>query len=302
MDLLGRHIDYRFRDRIPQVREVFRKLIDDLDDLKCVYQEDIEKSMTNDYWVEKFLEWYKGNIDKTAEGLLFSAKYIKEYHLRDFKFHHIISEVYSVGTIFKYEPDRLGRPTIYCRSRFSPSCKETRQLSLQLGCFMQLWMEEISGENGFISIADFAGMTMANVDLGLQKEAMNVMRVFPLSMKLIIFVNVPFALRWVIHSLMLFLPAEHRKGCLILSQEQLQEVVSIENIPEFLGGTCKKPYSGQEMVPKGALPFKEFFKQRAQEQDEIDQNGNEIKSPIKLKLDKESVPKVVDYYEKLLSV
>jgi len=302
MDLFGLHVDYRFRDRIPQVREVFRKLIDDLDDLQCLYQEDIEKTMTNNYWVEKFLEWYKGNIDKTAEGLLFSAKYIKEYHLRDFKFHHIFSEIYSVGTIFKYEPDRLGRPTIYFRSRFSPSCKETRQMSLQLGCFMQLWMEEISREDGYICINDFAGMTMANVDFGIHKETMNMMRMLPLSMKLIIFVNVPFALRWVINSLKLFLPAEHKKGFLILSQEQLQEVIPIENIPDFLGGTCKKPYSGQEMVPKGALPIKEFFKQLAEEQDEINQNGNGIKSPVKLKLDKESVPKVVDYYEKLVSV
>jgi hypothetical protein len=54
MDLLGRCVDYRFRDRIPCVRKLFMEKICQLSNVSdLVYQVDIDKTMTSDYWVEE---------------------------------------------------------------------------------------------------------------------------------------------------------------------------------------------------------------------------------------------------------
>ena len=46
--------------------------MDKLENKFLVYAEDVDKTMTNDYWVEMFLEWHHGNVVKAADGPLFS--------------------------------------------------------------------------------------------------------------------------------------------------------------------------------------------------------------------------------------
>jgi len=297
MDLIGKSIDYRFRHEIPQVREVFMERLKKQEDHDDLYDEDISKIMTNDYWVEKYLEWNKGNIDKTVDGLLFAAKYMKKYRLREIMLNQFAAEVYMVGGIFKYEPDRLGRPTLYTRMKYCPSCKETRDMSLQFGSFIHLLMEENSGENGYICVNDFGDMSLSNVDLKLTRDCMELLHIFPYSAKLVVCVNVPTPVRYFINAFKGLLPVEQRTGLLIITKEQLPQVIPIENIPDFLGGKCRKPYSGQEMIPEGCLPAREAFKQFLKRNDENDQ-----KSPILVRMDEKTMLRVVDYYEKLMNV
>jgi len=304
MDLHDRTIDYRFRDKIPEVREIFKEKIEHLEDPNLVYQQDIDKTMTNDYWVEKFLEWNKGNTIKTADGLVNAAKSIKKHRTRELKKTDLFAEVYSVGTFFKYEPDKFGRTVYYSKGRYSAACKDTRDLSRQLGMYVNLMMEEESGDKGFIVVSDCSGMSMANVDLKLASANMEIMEVFPNSCALFVCVNVPTFLRYIINSLMYLLPEEKRKGVLIIPQEQLPEVIPLENIPDFLGGTCTKPYNGPDMVPEGCVPLREQFKKfvKSKDVDEIIPENDKHNSPLMLQFDTETMLRTVQYYEKLLGI
>lgn len=304
MDLSGRCVDYRFRDKIPSVRKVFMDKMSKMKTCDLFYQEDIDKTMTNDYWVEKFLEYNRGSVSKTVDGIIYSMKIQKQYRLRELKDQDFAAEAFMVGSLFRYEADRLGRMTLYSQMKYSPACKETRELSKQFALYRHLKMEEESGDKGFICVNDFAGLTMANVDLKLIKAALEMRLVFPNSVQLFICVNVHFAIRGFFNSVKYAMPVEERKGFLMMSPLQLQEVIPIENIPDFLGGTCQIKYKGPEVVPQGCQGIKEnlitLFKHHR------DNNNNQTRKdcPVMIPdiLDQETLVRVCQYYAQLFGV
>jgi len=305
MDLLGKTVDYRFRDRIAQVRGVFKEKIKKLQDDQLVYQQDVDKTMTNDFWVEKFLEWNKGYVNKTADNIVFSCKYIKKYRLRDLKMSDFASEIISSGSVFEYEPDVLGRKTLYFRMKYAPACKETREITKQLFSYIHFKMEEESGEKGYVCINDFAGGSISNVDMKLAFSSIEVTEVFPHSCVVFIAVNVPFFLKGAVKSVMYMLPGDQMKGVYVLNQDQLPQVIPVENLPDFLGGTSKRPYSGNELVPEGCVTLKEQFDKLLTDESNQEDDKFVIRSESAVmfpeKTDKNTASRVEKYYHDLFS-
>ena len=312
VDITGRSIDWRFRDRIPEVRQTFMKKIKKLqeEDINAVYIEDIEKTMKNDYWVEKFLEWNLGKIDKTADGIIFSLKFQKKYRVRELQDSDFASEVYSTGSCFRYERDKLGRLTLFMRMKYAPACKETRDLSIQFATYIHYKMERDSGDKPYVCINDYAGTTKANFDIALFHKSMEMIDVFPNSVALFICVNFSFSVRVLFNGLIYLLPESHKKGIRILSSpEDLQQIIPIENLPDFLGGTCTKLYRGQEMVPEGCVSFKEGLMSLVHNMDGNNNEDNEV-GPVDLntalllpeEIDRKTATRVVEYYSKLLEI
>lgn len=321
MDIIGRQIDWCFRDRIPEVRDAFKERIEQLEDVDLVYKEDIAKTMTEDFWVEKFLEWHRGSVTKAADGLIFSLKYQKRYKVRELKDSDFAAEPYSFGSFFEYEPDRLGRKTIYIRMKYSPACKETREISIQFMLYQNFKRQNQCGETEYITIHDFRGMTMNNIDLKFIPRAMDLLEVFPLASPLAVAVNFPPAIRVIFNGFLYAIPVDQRKGILIVNQEQLQEVVAIENLPDFLGGTCIKPYYGETLVPEGCHPMREHFlasgAAKSSNEDNEDfkvENGFKYPSPELIEKMKNSpliwpqdfnlkkAQRVISYYESILTL
>jgi len=271
MDFFGKILDYRYRDRIAQVREEFSEKVKQLLDNDLMYQHDFDKTMTNDFWVEKHLEWHRGNISKTVDGLIYAVKIIKKYRLREINLNDFIVEPFASGAFFEYLPDIHGRKTFYIRTKYSVNLKEVREVSRQFSLYLTLKMEEEAGEKGYVIVNDLAGASMANFDPKMAIVNRDMTDIFPPFHTLLVMVNVPFLLRGIAKTLFVFIPSEMRKGFLILTEEQLQQVIPSENLPDILGGTCKRPYKGSEVVPKGCLTIKEQFERLT-----VDENGNFI--------------------------
>jgi len=209
------------------------------------------------------------------------------------------AEILSSGSVFEYEPDVLGRKTLYIRTKYSPVCKETREICKQFGLFLHLKMEEETGEKGYVSITDFAGMTMSNVDIKLVLSTMEVVDVFPPFCILFVCVNIPFILKSLVKSVVYLIPTDHTKGLIFPDKKQLEQVVLIENMPDFLGGTRMRPYMGKQVVPEGCLTFREQFDKLIEDNKDCEFIAD---PPLMLsKVDKESICQVTQYYEGLFS-
>ena len=280
MNIIGRQVSWEFRDRIPDVRAAFTERINKLEDKSLVYSEDIDKTMNDDFWVEKFLEWHRGNVVKAADGLVFSLKFQKSYRVRDLRDCDFPSEYFSTGSFFEYEPDRLGRKTVYIRMKYGPACKETREIGFQWMLFKHFKLQEECGEKGYIGINDFTGMTMKNLDLKAMPKAMEIMEAFPLASQLAVGVNLPTAIRMILNTFLYALPVDQRKAILLINPQQVQEVVAVENLPDYLGGTCTRRYSGQEMIPKGCMPLRDILFGAVAAKKDFNQNGHSIENAI----------------------
>lgn len=306
MDIAGRTlVKHFFTDRIPAVREAFMEKINSLEEpLELVYQEDIDKVMANDLFVEKHLEWNHGNVNKTASGLLFSFKYQKQYKVRQLKASDFPAEIYSIGGMFVYEPDRLGRKTLYFRCKFSPVCKETQESSIQSLLYHHFQLSEFDETgNGYITVADFSGVGISNIDFTVLKAVINMSNIFPNSVPLIIAVNVPTAIRYAINGIKSVFPGDHGKALQILTLEQVHQVIDPTNIPPFLGGSCKKPFEGPECVPKGCLTMRERLTSLLPgSQNNNADSMNESLSIIMPAMDVKSVDRILAYYQGLFGI
>jgi hypothetical protein len=310
MDITGRQVDWRFRYLIPEVRRCFKERICNLEDKDLVYPEDVKKTLEDDLWVERFLEWHGGDVSSSVNGLLFSLKTQKKFRLRELSDASFFSDFhYSLGSLFQYEPDKLGRKTMYVRMKYSPSCKETRDISLQWMLYQNLQMGESCRDTGFININDFAGVSFTHLDMRLLTRGMEVFDIFPMASCLSIAVNLPFFLRSLIKGFQYAFPSANRRGLLILNKEELREVVHLESLPDFLGGTCRRLYCGQHLVPQGSLSIKEHILAAAASRMGLEEGsiGTEIiqgvqKSPLlwPKDFDARATQRVLAYYESLL--
>ena len=289
MDITGVGINWSCRDKIPEARKVFTERMDNLENKLLVYAEDVEKTMTNDYWVETFLEWHRGNVVKAVDGLLYSLKYQKRYRLRELQDSDFPSEYYSHGSFFEYEPDKLGRRTLYVRMKYIPACKETRDISLQWVFFQHFKMQEKSGEQGYICVFDNRDISMKNIDVAATSRIMEVAEVFPFALRLSVNLNLPLAMKLIFQGGLYILPSD-RRNAVFIKEGELHEVIPTEKIPDFLNGKCQKPYSGQEVVPQGCLTPKDFFLgaafSRNSEEGSEDENKNRVSKAVIEKMKK----------------
>lgn len=259
----GRVLHSRFDDRIPQVRRLFSERIASGEGQK-IYPADIDKTLSNDYWVRKFLVWCDGNVKATVDKLLTSLITQRSLQLREVRDNFFPAECWLGGSTFFYEPDRLGRPVLYIRLKFSPRCRETRDYTKTFAAFTFFKGDEMSDEKGYVVVYDCQGASLSNVDMDVLSFVMSLKDVFPNSVALMIAVNMPFFIRTLWNAVKFALPKEQRDVMRVLSSPaELEQFISSQNIPDFLGGSCRLPYSGIEVVPPGCPSLEVFARLQA---------------------------------------
>lgn len=283
----GRVLHNKFDDKIPLVRRLYQEKLNEHPDLlNEVYDADIEKTLNSDYWVRKFLIWNDGNVKATVERLHTSLAFQKKYRLRELQDNFFPAECYQGGSAFFYQPDRIGRPVLYIRLKFSPKCRETRDYTKAFTAYTFFKGDEMSDDRGYVVVYDCQGASWSNVDMDVFSFVMSLNDVFPHSVSLMISVNTPFFIRTLWNAFKYALPKEQRDIMRILSSPtELEEFIPSENIPDFLGGKCPLPYSGVEVVPSGCPPLEEFARLQASGCTDVDE---------------ESLERIVKYYQKLL--
>ena len=268
MDTIGLVVEHLYTHQISKTREAFLiKVKEEPSD--SVYKEDVVKTMTDDLWVERFLEWHHGSVSRAVEGLLFSLRYQKRFKVRELKNTHFPSEFFSIMFFYKnddgqYITDRNGRAVLYMRVTKNPRFKETRDMTLQFAAYLHFQAEELflkSGGKGFILINDCNGISFSNFDFKLLYALMDFKDVFPIASALLITVNLPRALKIVYDAVKYAVPADQHKGVLLLDQKELQNIIKPANIPSFLGGLSQL----NTVAPKGC----HYFRQILMDQDNL---------------------------------
>jgi len=200
-----------------------------------VYDEDIDKTLSDDVWVERFLEWHGGNIEKTVDGLLFSLKTQKKHKIREVSVDDFPNQFKEC--LFFHGLDNLGRKVLHSRLKMVPLEKEKRDMVMQFTTLMYFKAEETKEKNGYIVINDYNGMSLTSFDLDLVNCLLQTKDIFPAAAAMFITINVPWVLKASYNAIKYALPKEHTRGMAVISEKDLKEnVVSAENLPQFLGG------------------------------------------------------------------
>lgn len=288
----------KFDYLIPETRQLLKEtLINDPKYIDTYYNYDLERAMINTLQVRRFLHKASGSVDSAVKLMISSFQWIKNLKLRELTDSDFPIELYLVGIGFIYEKDLAGRPTMYVRIKNQHLSRELTKSRFLF--YLALKIDEMSDESGLTVICDLKDISLANVDIELSLSLASMRDYLPYSGALIITIDLPFIARAAFNLVKYALPAELRELMVNIERKDLVKYVDINNIPQFLGGKCKTPCIGPNVVPNGSIWAEDYAK------NVLNLNSNRIERITKLCSsmieDAKKEPDFdVDRYEKML--
>lgn len=188
---------------------------------------------------------------------------------------HIPKEIYELGPIFSYLPDRNGKQIclnrervlanrndhvgcvpIYVRIKFLIKHDENAfDLEHKMKQLFAVLMDKVDNEvrrpRGWSLVFDCQDAGIENANFDLMFFALDIIaKYFPLQPKYVLAHGVPWLLRPLVTIGLNMLPPEARDLLTFAdNQEQLLELFDSSNVPDFMGGSATKPYNE---IPPGA--------------------------------------------------
>lgn len=127
-------------------------------------------------------------------------------------------------------------------------------------------VDKLTDGNGFAIVFDLTGTGYSNVDLDFLRFLIDCTSYYPVGLKYILVTNLPWILNAVRKTVMLIMP-ESLVGILrFASGDQIFEYIAKENVPDFLGGTCRRNY---RQVPQGSRPVEKLVEEFGYSEEDV---------------------------------
>jgi hypothetical protein len=240
---------------IARVRQRVLKLHDD--DPTRFSHKQLERMRAVDFEVRRFLFQSDMNESQAEQMLVEKLEYGRtlDYdNAHDLRFPR---EFYEIGGVFEYAPDADGAPLLYFRAKLH---RKVPVLTESVKKFLLYQMIRIdlryNTERRWAIVFDMQDTGFSNVDIDLLLFLVKAVRCYyPWAIRYIAVVDVPWILRGVWKAIEKLMPDNGRRLIHLMDRKRLRQIVSNENLPDFMGGTCKRSYCS---VPEGALPAEEI--------------------------------------------
>ena len=222
---------------------------------------DIEKIEKDDWYVKRFLIAAYKNQDEAVKRMTESMKWRKQQRLRQLTDCDFPREFFETGSLFRYEEDRNGLPSLIMRLKFVrriPEMLDYMKLFCMYNCFL---IDEAQNGAGWVLVLDFTGCSYSqyqNIDL-LHYFITTMHTNFPAGIDYVLAVDIPWVLTSFWSLVKMWIPEKRRDMVQFCSKANLSEFFDPANLPPVLGGYCKRKY---KFYPKDTVSAYEFSKTR----------------------------------------
>lgn len=213
-------------------------------------REDLDRMLEDDWTVSRFLLRCRQDPKRAAKLMEQCGKFRREYKMGRSKLADFPIEFHRAGGLFRYAPDRVGNQTLYMRIKMHRRVSELSQIMKE---FILCVLEDCDRANngrGTAVIFDLTASGLQNVDPGFLFWLVYSFRNYcPKGLSYIIIYNLPWILNATMKLALSWLSSTNRKRLRFVSGEAIKDFIAPENLPDFMGGTCKQSYRS---VPDGA--------------------------------------------------
>jgi len=235
-----------------QIDDLRRRFLDEIQSHPDLYDAcDVERVKTRDVWVSRFLNFLDQGPERAFDHMKETFQWRRSFGINSFDPLEIPREVYQMGPVFLYQPDDDGRNMLYVRVKMH---RKLPQLEDRIKkCFLN-YIERVdrksNREFGFNIVFDMTGSGFQNADMDMLFFVLPaIRRYYPNGVKTVYILGLP----WILNSLAKFalaiIPSDTARKVRFVTQQEFQEVLPSEKIPDFLGGTGPGNY---RRVPRGA--------------------------------------------------
>lgn len=213
-------------------------------------KEDYDRMLSDDWTVSRFLLRCRLNPKRAAKLMEQCGKFRHEYKMGISKLSDFPIEFYRAGGLFRYAPDRVGNQTLFLRVKMHRRVPELSQIMKEfILCQLEL-CDRANNGRGTAVIFDLTQCGLQNVDPGFLFWLVYSFRNYcPKGLSYIIIYNLPWILNATAKLALSWLSSTNRKRLRFVSGEGIKDFIAPENLPDYLGGSCKIDY---REVPEGS--------------------------------------------------
>jgi hypothetical protein len=234
---------------IKELRERFLNEIDAHPDLYDAV--DREKVIHSDLWVSRFLNFLDQGPDRAFDHMIETFRWRKSFGINHFNPLEIPREVYMMAPLFEYYPDPAGRKMFYVR------VKMHRKIAILEERIKKSFMNYVNDidtnanrEHGMNLVFDMTGSGYSNADLDLLFFLLPTIRKhYPNAVQFVYVLGLPWILNSIAKFALALIPSDTAKKVRFLTQDEFHNIMPIDTIPDFLGGTATRNY---RRIPRGA--------------------------------------------------
>ena len=246
-------------DYSAQVAELRALIVDELERLPGLYtREEADKCRHDDWHLARFLLRNHLNVGQAFEMLRAAMRYQAESLTCSLRPEDYPAEFYQLGGIFTYEPDRKGNRMLYLRVALH---RHTAQILTIIQAFVYYNIRRADSEangRGIAIVLDCSNAGLANADLDLLLYLIGTLKsYFPKGLSYFLVHQLPWILKPFWHLARPLIPEEHRQLIKFSNSQSVFEYVLKENLPDFMGGTCKRDY---RQLPENCTRLEEAAK------------------------------------------
>jgi len=205
---------------------------------------DIQRLRTDDWFVKRFIIARFRQEEESLKMINDAMKWRKEYGIHHLSAEYFPKEFYISGGLFPYEKDKFGNATLYMRIKM---VKRIPELTPYLRKFLawQLWkVDEENNGNGWVIIFDTTDAGISNCDIDFLFFMISTLKnYFPIGVEYILVHNLPWVLQQAWKLARNWIPPERRKLVRFSSDSDITDYIDAENLPDYMGGNCKKSYN-----------------------------------------------------------
>jgi len=222
-------------------------------------EEDIEDIRTKDFAVRRYLESRKCDVSEALKMMVSTMKWRKALEIKSFDESWFPQQFYQIGGVFTYGKDLNGAQMIILRVRVNKKISEWTDL-LKKYIVSLIEKEDLryaaNENNGVCIVFDCNGAGITNVDIDLLSFIVSTLRdYYPTLLKSVLVNELPWVLQYVFKLVQTWLPKEHQKLIHLISKKDINDYVTEEELPDFMGGTNQLSYRS---LPKNAPTAQEI--------------------------------------------
>lgn len=227
------------------------KLNNDAYDVK-----DVDKIKHCNWTLERFLLHCKGDIVNALDMIKEAMKWRKSIDLNNLKESDFPREFYEAGSFFRYAKDKHGNVMLYIRGKLHRKVPEWTECFKKFFVFVVNQVEQEAGGKNYAVLWDCEGAGLQNVDMDIMGfMTKTITSYFPYGVEYILLYELPWVLYAIYTLAKSWVPESYQRIVQFGSKEQVLELISIENLPDYMGGTCDQCY---KKAPDNCITAEEY--------------------------------------------
>lgn len=258
-------------NKIPKLREPRGPVVQQVRDLffereykatpEEFYQEDVKLVENMDFLLQRCVIMQRKDVEGSVKMVSQILKWRKEKKLYEMNYKQFPKELTMAGAAFIYEPDKWGNRTLYLRASLCKNCSELKSSLKDFLTYLMFRLDDCKDGATYSVVMDLTNTTLTNYDIDLLTHIVALLKdYFPVNMDYFLAINFPWILSAAWSLIKRLIPAEKRDAVQFINSDKIFDYVPKENCPDFLGGTCTRPYA---FVDDEAPNYIEYLQQTA---------------------------------------